>query len=139
MPYNSTEWVRNAVRSLMALPLLYQHLIDDQFDKIVNTIDERRKQAKKIKRASNDSSQGEKAREEIMLCEMLRDLFNYFERYWINTITSAMFCVQGLQRRTNNAAEGICSLSIAALIRSSSSIGLDLGSFNNKTIIQFLF
>ena len=67
VPYNSTEWVRNAVRSLMALPLLYQHLIDDQFDKIVNTIDERRKQAKKIKRASNDPSEGEKAREEIVM------------------------------------------------------------------------
>ena len=77
----------------MALPLLYQHLIDDQFDKIVNTIDERKKQTKKIKKVSNDFGQGEEARQEIILCEMLRDFFNYFERYWINTITSAMFCV----------------------------------------------
>ena len=85
-------------------------MIDDQFDKIVNTIDERKKQAKKIKKASDDFGQDEKAREEIILCEMLRDLFNYFEPYWINTITSAMFCVQDLQHRTNNAAEGVCSL-----------------------------
>ncbi|CAF0949124.1 unnamed protein product [Rotaria sordida] len=106
VPYNSTVWVRNIVRSLMALPLLYRHLVNDQFDHIVNLVGERLKQAKKLKRTTSDSDQCDAALEEIRLCEILLILLNYFERYWINTITPAMFCVQGLQYRTNNLAEG---------------------------------
>ncbi|CAF1395493.1 unnamed protein product [Rotaria sordida] len=106
VPYNSTVWVRNIVRSLMALPLLYRHLVNDQFDHIVNLVGERLKQAKKLKRTTSESDQCDAALEEIRLCEILLILLNYFERYWINTITPAMFCVQGLQYRTNNLAEG---------------------------------
>ncbi|CAF4472340.1 unnamed protein product [Rotaria sp. Silwood2] len=106
VPYNSTVWVRTVVKSLMALPLLYQHLVNDQFDQIVSLVDERLKKAKKLKRTANDSDQCEAAREEIRLCEILHVLLNYFEQYWINTVTPAMFCVQGLQHRTNNLAEG---------------------------------
>lgn len=95
----------------MALPLLYKHLVNDQFDHIVNLVVERLKQAKKLKRTTSDRDQRETAHEEIRLCEILQVLLNYFERYWINTITSGMFCVQGLQYRTNNLAEGISSLS----------------------------
>ncbi|CAF3077481.1 unnamed protein product [Rotaria sp. Silwood2] len=90
----------------MALPLLYQHLANGQFDQIVSLVDERLKKAKKLKRTANDSDQCEAAREEIRLCEILHVLLNYFEQYWINTVTPAMFCVQGLQHRTNNLAEG---------------------------------
>ncbi|CAF1589737.1 unnamed protein product, partial [Rotaria magnacalcarata] len=107
IPYNSKVWVRNVVRSLMAVPLLYQNLIHDQFDHIVNTIVEREKEAKKIIKTANDSNKKETAREEKIVCGTLRDLFNYFERYWINTVTPTMFCVQGLQHRTNNSTEGI--------------------------------
>ena len=39
--YSSTLWMRNVVTSLMALPLLYQQLINDQFDQIINLVDER--------------------------------------------------------------------------------------------------
>jgi hypothetical protein len=92
----------------MALPLLYQHLIIEQFDQIVNLIDERLKEAKKLKRTSI-SDQHEVAIEEIRLCELLRIFLKYFERYWINIITPDMFCVQGLQHRTNNLAEGMSS------------------------------
>lgn len=103
--------MRNIVRSLMALPLLYQHLVNDQFDHIVNLVSERLKEAKKLKRTTSDSDQREAAREEVRLCEILHVLLNYFERYWINTITPEMFCVQGLEHRTNNLAEGMSSLS----------------------------
>ncbi|CAF0859665.1 unnamed protein product [Adineta steineri] len=90
----------------MALPLLYIHLINDQFDEIVHLNNERLKQAKKLKRTTVVSDEREAAGEEIRLCGMLQVLLKYFERYWIETITPEMFCVQGLEHRTNNLAEG---------------------------------
>jgi hypothetical protein len=95
----------------MALPLLYQELINEQFDRLVKLVDERLKQAKMIKRTSNVPDQREAAGKEIQSCPMLVELLDYFESYWINTITSEMFCVQGLQYRTNNLAEGMHLLS----------------------------
>ncbi len=118
MPYNSTIWVRNIVRSLMALPLLYQNLIEDQFDQIANLFDERVKQAKTAKRTTNDLDESEKAREELKICVMLRELLNYFESYWMNEVTPEMFSVRGLQYRTNNAVEGKSSLFFKFLLYS---------------------
>lgn len=93
----------------MALPLLYQNLICDQFDHIVNTIDEREKKAKIVIRNAIDTNGKEKAREEKQLCKSISTLLEYFQSYWIDTITPAMFCVQNLQHRTNNSAEGVYS------------------------------
>jgi hypothetical protein len=124
----------------MAMPLLYRNLIDNQFDQIVSLVDERSKQVKKLKKAADDSNQREKAQEDITFCQMLFELFNYFERYWMNIITPTMFCVEGLQHRTNNSAEGNYIFSIfKVLIRNSYCIDLKLSSFNNEKIIQLLF
>lgn len=95
----------------MALPLLYEDLINDEFDQIVNVLDKRLKQAKRLMRTTNISDEREAAREETRLCEILRVLLNYFEHYWMHTITPGMFCVQGLQHRTNNIVEGMGFLS----------------------------
>jgi hypothetical protein len=37
----------------MALPLLYQRLVNDQIDPIVNLVNESLKEAKKLKRTTN--------------------------------------------------------------------------------------
>lgn len=111
MPYNSNSWVRNIIKSLMALPLLHQHLIEDQFDQVTNAVHERLQQAKVLKRTAANADERENANEDIRLCQLLIEMLDYFENYWINKITPDMFCVQGLEYRTNNFAEGMSTLS----------------------------
>jgi hypothetical protein len=47
--------------------------------------------------------------------EELRQLFLYYDDYWINTIPLEMWTVYGCQHRTNNICEGISTLSLTKL------------------------
>ncbi|CAF3931867.1 unnamed protein product [Rotaria sp. Silwood1] len=110
VPYNSTVWVRTVVRSLMALPLLYQHLVNDQFDQIVNVVDERLKKAKKLKRTTDVSDQCEAAREEIRLNEVHANVWKVISTFIdeeYHAYQKMVLIRTGVQKKTNATARQI--------------------------------
>ncbi|CAF4181989.1 unnamed protein product, partial [Rotaria sordida] len=80
--YSQDESVRSCCRKLMALPLLPIQEVETSFYNLGATADPAVK-------------------------KQLRDLFLYFDDYWINNIPIEMWNVHDYQHRTNNICEGI--------------------------------
>ncbi|CAF0911499.1 unnamed protein product, partial [Rotaria sordida] len=80
--YSQDESVRSCCRKLMALPLLPIQEAKTSFYNLRATADPAVK-------------------------KQLRDLFLYFDDYWINNISIEMWNVHDYQHRTNNICEGI--------------------------------
>lgn len=74
----------------MALALLPLHEVETSFYHLRSTVDARVK-------------------------EELRQLFLYYDDYWMNNVPVEMWNVYGCQHRTNNTCEGIYILSLAML------------------------
>jgi hypothetical protein len=79
--YAEDEEIRSCCRKLMAMPLLPLAEVETSFYQLRAT------QNKKVK-------------------EELRQLFLYFDEYWMNKIPLEMWNVHGSEYRTNNNCEG---------------------------------
>jgi len=82
--YSENESVRSCCKKLMALPFLPVHEVETSFFNVRVTADQ---EAKK----------------------KLRDIFIYFDDYWLNTVPIEMWNIHECNHRTNNICEGIQS------------------------------
>jgi hypothetical protein len=82
--YSEDEHIRSVCRQLMALPLLPLDQVEHAFYNL---------------RASLDAS----------VKKQLRQLFLYFDNYWMTGVSLEIWNVHGHQYRTNNVCEGMSS------------------------------
>ena len=80
--YSQDESVRSYCRKLMALPLLPIQEVETSFYNLRATADRTVK-------------------------KQLRELFLYFDNYWLNNVPLEMWNVHDHQHRTNNICEGV--------------------------------
>ncbi|CAF1525012.1 unnamed protein product [Adineta ricciae] len=82
--YSQDEALRSCCKKLMALPFLPINEVENAFYSLRTTADQEVK-------------------------KKLRDLFLYFDDYWLNTVPVEMWNIHGCDHRTNNICEGFHS------------------------------
>ena len=83
--YSHDESLRSCCKKLMALPFLPIDEVETSFYALRTTVDPELK-------------------------KKLRDVFLYFDDYWLNTVPVEMWNVHGCNHRTNNICEGTYNL-----------------------------
>ena len=88
--YSKDDGIRSCLRKLMALPYLPVHEVENSFHTLRTTLD-------------------------AIVKQQVRQLFLYFDDYWMNTLPLKMWNVHNCQHRTNNVCEGMYVLSFSTL------------------------
>lgn len=89
--YSEDDSVRSCCRKLMALPFLPVQEVETSFYNLRSTVD-------------------------ATVKKQLRELFLYFDNYWISSVPVEMWNVHGCEHRTNNICEGMYTPSFTILV-----------------------